>query len=328
MPAPNHVPIVGLAALQGAVRLEALLDPVAQALVDFSLGGGSAPAYVLDVPPHGDVHVKSAARRGARVFTVKVATSFSGGKRNGEASGGGLILVGDAATGDIVALLHDEHYLSDLRTAAAGALAARMLAPGHVECAGVLGAGQQAWWQLQALALVRPFGRIACWSRSADRLARFVRRVEAAFPEVSVTPLEAPRPVVEAADVLIAATASTVPLVDGRWLRPGQHITAVGADDERKCELDARCFARADRLVVDSRVLNREFGDLARALRAGELPAGRVQVELGDVLGGRAPGRQSAGEVTIAKLVGLGVQDLAAAEVALSALGLAPDAVR
>ncbi len=106
----------------------------------------------------------------------------------------------------------------------------------------------------------------------------------------------------------------------GRWLRPGQHATAVGADDAGKVELDGACLSRADRLIVDSRLPNRSYGDLARALERREISIERVHGEIGDVIAGRLAGRRSDLEITIGKLIGLGVQDLAAAEIALAGL--------
>ena len=116
-------------------------------------------------------------------------------------------------------------------------------------------------------------------------------------------------------DVLVTATASTEPLVMKPWLAPGVHVNAVGADDPTKAELSAECLERADRIVVDSRVLTAVHGDLARA--------GNVRhdvVELGEVLSGSAVGRQGDDDITVCKLIGLGVQDLAAAEITLDLL--------
>ena len=128
--------------------------------------------------------------------------------------------------------------------------------------------------------------------------------------------------VVRSADLLITATGSRIPLVRGEWLHSGQHITAVGADDETKCELDADALARADRLVVDSRSANLRYGDVRAALEAGTVEPGVMSAELGEVVMGTAPGRQNGSEITIAKLVGLGVQDLVAAELVLKRLGM------
>jgi ornithine cyclodeaminase/alanine dehydrogenase-like protein (mu-crystallin family) len=126
--------------------------------------------------------------------------------------------------------------------------------------------------------------------------------------------------VVEAVEVLGTVTAAREPIVYGEWLRPGQHITAVGANDETKCELDACCLKRANRLIVDSLDLARGHGEVHRWLKQGALTIEDFHGELGDVLAGSVPGRRSTEEITIAKFVGIGVQDLAAAEVSIDKL--------
>lgn len=146
-----------------------------------------------------------------------------------------------------------------------------------------------------------------------------MRRLTAALgvrrPDLRVTPVGTTRQACEGADVLVTATASTEPLVYDGWLAPGLHITAVGADDPTKAELSPACLHRADWIVVDSRALTAVHGDLARAQTAfPEL------TELGEVLAGAAPGRERADEITVCKLIGLGVQDLAAAQVTLDRL--------
>jgi ornithine cyclodeaminase/alanine dehydrogenase-like protein (mu-crystallin family) len=114
-------------------------------------------------------------------------------------------------------------------------------------------------------------------------------------------------------------------LVKGAWLHRGQHITAIGADDQTKCELDADCLRRADRLIVDSLESARLHGDVARHLAQGDIQPEQIHGELGSVLSGNLAGRRRDEEITIAKFVGLGVQDLVAAEVSLAKLELHPD---
>ena len=146
--------------------------------------------------------------------------------------------------------------------------------------------------------------------------------LRAALPNVAVSVDGELERVVECADVLITATGSRSPLVRGEWLRPGQHVTAIGADDATKCELDAVCLARADRLIVDSRSANVAYGDVHAAIAADALRASAISAELGEIVAGTAEGRRHSAEITIAKLVGLGVQDLVAAELALERIGL------
>ncbi|MCP2324201.1 ornithine cyclodeaminase [Hamadaea flava] len=303
-------------AIRAAVGFEDVIEPVSAALVDFSAGLGDSPVTVFaPAGPDGDVHVKSAWLPGRGIFTVKVATWFAERARRGSAAGAGIIAAFDAATGDLQALLEDEHHLSDIRTAATGALAARTLARPDAAVLGVLGTGTQAYLQVLAAAAERPVREVRVWGRRPHRASKLVAALYRRRPDLRVATVPDPRSACAGVDLLVTATASTQPLVHGHWLTPGVHITAVGADGPAKVELTAGCLQRADRLVVDSRALAAIYGDLAQAkLGANDLD------ELGELLSGAPSGRRHADEITICKLVGLGVQDLAAAEVTLARL--------
>ena len=146
-------------------------------------------------------------------------------------------------------------------------------------------------------------------------------RFRAALPDVGVQVTESIQAAVRTFDVLITATLAREPLVRGEWLQPGQHVTAVGADDPSKCELDVEALRRA-RVFVDQRASSLENGDVARAVLAGAKPNELIEAEIGEVLSGRALGRRSPEDITLAKFVGIGAQDLLAAERVLELLGL------
>ncbi|MFF8809246.1 ornithine cyclodeaminase family protein [Streptomyces omiyaensis] len=215
---------------------------------------------------------------------------------------------------------HGEHHLSDLRTAAAGAVCARALARPDASRATVLGTGRQAGLQSRALALVRPVGHLHVWGRGHRRATALADRLGRELPHVDVTAVTDLERAVRRSDVVVTATAGTTPVLRGAWLRPGQHVTAVGADDPVKRELDADCLRRATRLLVDSRELALRYGDVYAALSRGEVTKDRIDGEIGAVLAGRTEGRRTPEDITLAKLIGIGPQDLAAAETALALL--------
>lgn len=272
----------------------------------------------------GDVYVKTGVLRGHGVFVVKVSPWFAANVEN-RAPQGGFLAAFDSGTGRTLAILSDEHYLSDIRTAAAGALAARLLAPKRVDTALILGAGVQAYWQARALHRERPFRRLLIWARSSEKATALKRRLSKPLHGVEIAVADNIEPAVRTADVVITATLSREPIVRAAWLRPGQHITAVGADDSTKCELDAEALCRA-RVVVDSIETTVANGDVHRAIEAGEYDQSLIAGEIGDILAGRLVGRIAAEEITIAKFVGIGAQDLAAAEAALALLESNPTA--
>lgn len=316
-------PIVSADALRAAIGYEDLIEPVSRAFQASSAGRGENGLLVLqpgDQAERGDVYVKSGVIRGEPLFVVKVAPWFAVNVEAGEPQGG-FVAVFDARTGHTRAILDEQHYLSDIRTAAAGALAARALAPPVVTTAAVLGSGVQAYWQSVALFRERPFKRLLVWARDLSKAEALMRRLAPALPNVSLQTVPNVEAAVRASDVVITATVAREPLVRGEWLRPGQHITAVGADDATKCELDALALRRA-RVFVDDRETNRANGDVHRAIREAAYDLDDLAGELGDVLAERIPGRTTTEDISIAKFVGIGVQDVAAAATALEKLGL------
>jgi ornithine cyclodeaminase len=182
---------------------------------------------------------------------------------------------------------------------------------------GIVGTGVQAYLQALAAAGERPIRKIRIWGRTFARAARVAEALHLRRPDLVVEVAHSLRETVTGADVVVTATGSTEALIHEDWLRSGVHITAVGADDARKHELAPEVLARADAIVVDCRELASRFGDIAHALRAGAITAAAVTAELGQLLNQTVAGRTCDDAITVCKLVGLGVQDLAAAEVAL-----------
>jgi ornithine cyclodeaminase len=221
-----------------------------------------------------------------------------------------------------LALLVDNHYITDARTAIAGALASDLLSRPTATCAAVLGSGEQARLQVMTLAGLRPLERVLLWARRPDAAEATANELRAKLPaNTDVAVAATAREATEVADILITATASEEPLVEADWLRPGQHVTAIGADDHRKHELTSECFARADRIVVDLRAQTCAKAELARALEKGAANVDDI-LEIGEILANADLGRRSDEEITIAKLTGLAAQDLAAAKYAAERLEL------
>ncbi len=313
--------MVNAESIRGKVTFEDLVEPVSRAFAETSAGladNGLIVMFPAERRELGDVYVKTGSLRGHDVYIVKVSPWFSANLERGQAQGG-FVAVFDSATGHTLALLHDEHYLSDIRTAAAGAVAARMLAPPTVETVAVLGAGVQAYWQPLALYGERPFKTLSIWARSMPKAEVLKSRLREKLPDVEIWCSPDIESTVRRADVLITATQAREPLVRGEWLRRGAHVTAVGADDATKSELDATALRRA-KVFVDAREIAEANGDVHRAIRTGRYSIDDVSGELGEVISGRKAGRTAVDDITVAKLVGLGAQDLVAAEVTLAKL--------
>jgi len=285
------------------------------------LGRTTVPEVInLAIPgTRGEFHIKTAHVAGIPHVAVKVASGFYDNPALGLPTGTGMMALFDAATGMPVAFLLDNGYLTDVRTGAAGAVAAESLAPGAVHTVGVIGSGVQARHQVMCLREVRQFGRLVAWSIDPDGLRAYAREMRERLG-IEVVAAAGAEEVSRAADVLITATPSRAPIVRAEWLRPGMHITALGSDGPGKQELDPRVLAKADLVVVDRLSQCRRLGELQHALSAGLLREDQVHGQLGEVVAGRKPGRTSASQITVADLTGVGFQDTAIASLAYAKL--------
>lgn len=267
--------------------------------------------------PPGDTHIKYGYIRGDDCFVVKIASGFYDNPRHGLPSNSGLMLVFSQHTGLLQTVLLDEGYLTDVRTAVAGRIAAQYLAPAELEAIGVLGTGIQARLQVQELRALTSCRQVVVWGRSDEGLEDYRGALEEEGFSV-ITTREAAE-VALSCNLIITATPSTEPLLAADQIRPGTHITAMGSDTPLKQELDAAILARADLVVADSRSQCRERGEIAKALAAGFLQETEI-VELGEIITGQAAGRTGEEQITVADLTGVAVQDIQIAKAVCSGL--------
>ena len=316
VPVTSAIPLIDEAALRAVMSPERAVAVMREAFAADGEGKTRVPPVInLDVPSaRGEFHIKTAYIEGVPYVAVKVASGFYDNPRRGLPSGSGLMALFDASTGFPAALLLDNGFLTDIRTAAAGALAADLLGGRSVGTVGVIGSGVQARLQVRCLSTVRTVSRIVAWSPTPQNLERYCRDLEA--EGFTAIPAASAEEVCRAADMLITATPSRKPLVQADWLKAGVHITALGSDSPGKQELDPQCFDRADLVVVDRFAQCSAFGELKHALDAGLLTRNDVHGELGAIAAGRKPGRSSDSETTIVDLTGVGFQDTAIASAA------------
>jgi ornithine cyclodeaminase len=310
----HDIRIVTEAELRAAVRLDlALVDVVENAFR--ALAGGAVvmpPILSMDLPEaNGEVDVKTAHIPGLDGFAIKVSPGFFDNPKIGLPSLNGLMILFSATTGLVRAVFLDNGYLTDLRTAAAGAVAARHLAPARVETAGVIGTGVQARLQMQAAHLVRPFGRVLVHGRDPARAAACAEDLARALG-IEAETVGDPADLVARSQLVVTATPARAPVLRAEWLHPGLHVTAMGADQPGKCEIDPQALATADVYVCDRVEQAETAGELETALAAGAWNGGRP-AELGEVIAATRPGRRDEAEVTICDLTGTGAQDTAIA---------------
>jgi ornithine cyclodeaminase len=296
-----------------ALDLEAVAI-VEAAFASLATGGVIMPPILSMAIPerHGEVDVKTAYVPGLDSFAIKVSPGFFDNPNRGLPSLNGLMMLLDSETGIIRAVLLDNGFLTDVRTAAAGAIAAGRLAPAEVRTAGVIGAGAQAELQIRALKLVRDFSELLVWARDPRKAESYASRMGQELG-VRVRPVPTAEAVVRGAQVVVTTTPAREPLIRAEWLHPRLHITAMGADAADKNELDPHIVLTADRFVCDRNAQSLKLGEMRAAVAAGLIGPDHVVDEIGEVCAGLKPGRQSEDEVTVCDLTGTGVQDTAIA---------------
>jgi len=301
--------VVSLAEIKKALAGIDPLPLIEDGFVAYSRGRVVVPPVgelVFDEPP-GDVHIKYGYVKGGDVYVIKIASGFADNPKRGLPSGDGLMLVFDQTTGVLRAVLLDEGYLTNLRTAVAGAVVAKYLAPRDVTTVGILGAGVQGRMQLDWLRRVRAFEEAVVWGVDEAELEAYRRDMAATGIRIRTT-LRAEE-VAAVASLIVTCTPSTRPLLEAAWIRPGTHITAMGSDTASKQELDPAILAKADRIVVDSLSQSELRGEVFRAVSAGAIGRERL-IELGRVIEDPGLRRASEAEITVADLTGVAVQDI------------------
>jgi len=312
------VTLLGEAQLRALVPLDvAAIDQVESAFVSLATEAVAMPPILnLALPEHhGEVDVKTAYLPRFDSFAIKVSPGFFNNPSLGLPSLNGLMLVLSARTGLTEAVLLDNGYLTAVRTAAAGAVAARWLARRDAKHAAIIGAGEQARLQLNALMLVRDIESVCVWSRDVAQAERYAADMSREYG-VRCTVAASVHDALANADVAVTATPSREPFVHAADLHPGLHVTAMGADADYKTELAPSVFAAA-RYVCDRLAQTRVLGELSHAIRAGAVAADARFAELGEVIAQRREGRAHADDITICDLTGTGAQDTAIAVLAL-----------
>ena len=301
--------------IERVIQPKQVIAAMERAFVAYSNGQAVIPPVgQLDFEdPPGDCHIKYGYLKHGSTFTIKIATGFWKNPERGLASSNGVVLVFSSQTGELLTIFQDEGYLTDMRTAAAGAVAAKYLAPPGVGCIGVIGAGIQARLQLEYLREVTACRQVKLWARTADRAHALT------VPGFDIAVVASPAEVAASARLIVTTTPSRDWLLGAADVKPGTHITAVGADGGGKQELDPKLFALAKVRAVDSLTQCSKYGDSARALEQGLIEMNDL-VELGRLIQDPSLRRRGERDISIADLTGVAVQDMAIAELALQGL--------
>ena len=285
-----------------------LTNAMQEAFIQYSNGNAIVPPVgeLLFDEPKGDVHIKYGYIKNDDYYVVKIASGFYQNPQQGIASSQGLMLLFDQKTGVPKAVLLDQGHLTDIRTAAAGALAAKYFAPKDITAIGIIGTGIQARLQLLHLQQHTPCKTIWVWGRNAENLAKFAVQLPGEF-QVNIA--NSPRQVASHANLIVTTTPSETVLLQTDDIQPGTHITAIGADTANKQELAAGILKKADIVVVDSVPQSRSRGEVFQAVSAGEIAPSAI-IELGTAIQNPKLHRLNDQQITLVDLTGVAVQDM------------------
>lgn len=302
--------------VQRAMTMKDTIAIVRDAFAQLSTGQATVPLRVpLPVQKHDGVTLFMPAHlHSSDALAVKIVSVFNQNPAKGLPLIHALVVVLDAETGKPLAAM-EGGYLTALRTGAASGVSTDLLARRNARVAAVFGAGVQGRTQLRAVCAVRPIERAFVFDAFRDSAERFVRemRGQADVPQdlrVAASASEA----VRQADVICTATTSTRPVFDGKDLRAGTHVSAIGAYTPEMQEIDETTLKRASKIVIDHRAgALAEAGDLILALQNGTIQESDIYAEIGEIAAGRKPGRERDEEITFFKSVGNAVQDASVA---------------
>ena len=275
------------------------------------------PIMRLDIMDNnGEIDVKTAYIPGLDSLAIKISPGFFDNPKLGLPSVNGLMVLFSTRTGLVEALLLDNGFLTDVRTAAAGAVAAKHLSRTNSQHAAIIGAGIQGALQLEALTLVRDIKSATIWARDFDKAKKAANQIGNKL-NLDIFPCQTVSKATENADIIVTTTPSTKPLLQIENIKPGQHITAMGSDSEHKNELDAAIIADPRVAYFCDRLSQTQtLGELHHAIDKGMVSGSAEFPEIGQIIADQKHGRASNDEITVCDLTGTGIQDTAIATLA------------
>ena len=285
-----------------------LVPMIEEGFMAYSQGKSIVPPVgelTFDQPP-GDVHIKYGYLIGKTYYVIKIASGFWENEKYGIPNGQGMMLIFEQKTGQPRAILLDDAMLTDIRTAIAGQICAQRLS-NNIRKIGIIGTGLQARLQVEYLSKITDCKDVLVWGRNTKKMNLYKDDMKKLGFEVASA--ESAKSVASECNLIITATASNEPLLNEKDILNGTHITAMGSDTPGKRELGPGIIKSADLVVADSIDQCEERGEIACAIRDGDISKQQI-VELGDVLSGKKLGRQNDKQITVADLTGVAVQDI------------------
>ena len=286
-----------------------LIKPIEKGFIEYSNGNSVVPPVgelIFNDPP-GDVHIKYGYIKTDENYVIKIASGFPKNKLLGLSYSHGIMVLFDKNSGYLKCILHDEGYLTNVRTAIAGAICAKYLAPNQINKIGIIGTGIQARMQLEYLLSVTSCKDVSVLGRNEKNVERYID--EMGNIGFKVDSVKSSKDLCSNCNLIVTTTSANESLISKKDLRKGIHITAVGSDTPEKRELDPEILKIADVLVVDSISQCLERGETKYALDSNLISEDKL-IELGKVIKSGEKSRKSENEITVADLTGVAVQDI------------------
>jgi ornithine cyclodeaminase len=285
-----------------------LVKAMEAGFIQYSNGNTVVPPVgeLLFERPKGDAHIKYGYIKNDDFYVIKIASGFYQNPELGLSSCQGMMLLFDQKTGVPKAILLDEGYLTDLRTAAAGALAAKYFGPKNIKAIGIIGTGIQAKLQLKYLQEITECKKVWVWGRNKGNVEAYAQELGGDYDiHIASTPQE----VALHCNLIVTTTPSETALLNAQDIQPGTHITAVGSDTSTKQELASELLNKADLVIADSIPQSQSRGEVYRAVKDGAINSEKV-IELGTAIQHLKFQRTNEQQITIADLTGVAVQDI------------------
>jgi alanine dehydrogenase len=305
--------LLGEAQIKRILTMKETMGAVEEAFAAFGRGEVVMPPKVYVNYPryNGDIRVMPCYVPSLNISGVKVVNVHPGNPKKKLRSVMATILLIDPRNG-LPTAVFDATHITLMRTGAAAGVASKYLARKNASTLALVGAGKQAWTQLEAVVMIRPIKRVLAFDISRKASELFVRRFAKQYPKISFEIMKSIEACVRPADIVCTLTPVRKPIVRSEWIRPGTHVNAMGADAEGKEELEPALLKRA-KIVIDDWAQASHSGEINVPLRDGLVTRNDIWAEIGQVVAGLKPGRTSAQDITIFDSTGLGVQDLVTA---------------
>lgn len=299
--------IISLEDIKNILPTVDLISEIEKGFVAYSSKQSVVPPVGELLFEKGEVHIKYGYIKNDDYYVIKIASGFYENHKYGISSSNGLMLLFKQETGELASILLDQGHLTDVRTAIAGAISAKYLAPKNVKKIGIVGTGIQAKLQLKYLKDVTACRKALVWGRSNEKLNDYKNDLKLESFEIETT--QNADEILQNCNLIITTTPAKEPILTADNLQKGTHITAVGSDTPNKQELDAEILQKADLIVADSISQCLERGEIYKAISANLIKESDL-VELGNIISNNKKGRTSEEQITVTDLTGVAVQDM------------------